>query len=46
MKGAISAYNRGTRGLNDPNTTDSRTTGHDYANDVIARAQYYKERGF
>ncbi len=46
MKAAISAYNRGTGRITDPATSDSGTTGRDYANDVIARAQYFSEQGF
>ena len=46
MKAAISAYNRGTNRITDPATSDSGTTGRDYANDVIARAQYFSEQGF
>jgi soluble lytic murein transglycosylase-like protein len=46
MTASLSAYNRGTRNMDDPGNTDRGTTGGDYANDVIARAQYYKERGF
>jgi LysM repeat protein len=46
MTAAISAYNRGPGGITDPATADRGTTGRDYASDVIARAQYYKERGF
>ncbi|MEW5847769.1 MAG: LysM peptidoglycan-binding domain-containing protein [Myxococcota bacterium] len=46
MKAAISAYNTGNDRWRDPNNTDSTTTGRDYANDVIARARYFRERGF
>ena len=46
LKAAISAYNKGFRGLGDPSSTDRGTTGGDYANDVIARAQYFAAHGF
>jgi hypothetical protein len=36
---AVSRYNGG-RGLAYPNS-DQKTTGNDYGNDVMARAQYY-----
>jgi hypothetical protein len=45
-KAALSAYNRGASRINNPATSDNGTTGRDYANDVIARAQYYHSRGF
>jgi hypothetical protein len=42
LQGAIAAYNTGPSGLS-PNNFDGGTTGRDYSNDVIARAQYYAE---
>ena len=46
LKAAVSAYNKGFVELDDPDRTDRGTTGGDYANDVIARARFYAERGF
>ncbi len=49
-KASISAYNKGpaslVRASADPARTDRGTTGSDYANDVIARAQYFSEHLF
>ncbi|XP_073470805.1 lysozyme g-like isoform X1 [Aquarana catesbeiana] len=46
MKGAISAYNAGPGNVISFDTIDSRTTGRDYSNDVVARAKFYKKNGF
>ncbi|XP_060089821.1 lysozyme g-like [Heteronotia binoei] len=46
LKGGISAYNAGVGNVRTYDRMDSRTTGSDYANDVAARAQYYKRHGF
>lgn len=43
LKGAIAAYNCGPGRVTSYETVDSCTTGHDYSNDVVARAQWYKE---
>lgn len=41
LKGGIAAYNTGD-GRVRSEEVDERTTGHDYSNDVVARAQWYK----
>ncbi|XP_077338853.1 lysozyme g-like [Lithobates pipiens] len=46
MKGAISAYNAGPGNVISFDTIDSRTTGKDYSNDVVARAKFFKRNGF
>ncbi|XP_061436645.1 lysozyme g-like isoform X1 [Lethenteron reissneri] len=45
MKGGISAYNAGTRNVGSYANMDIGTTGDDYANDVVARAQYLRDSG-
>ncbi|XP_053563665.1 lysozyme g [Bombina bombina] len=45
LKGALAAYNAGPNKVVDENI-DKHTTGQDYANDVIARAQYFKHHGY
>ncbi|XP_078739521.1 lysozyme g-like [Lampetra fluviatilis] len=45
MKGGISAYNAGTRNVGSYANMDIGTTGDDYANDVVARAQYLRDNG-
>ncbi|KAJ8393668.1 hypothetical protein AAFF_G00058870 [Aldrovandia affinis] len=45
FKGGIAAYNMGDGSVHSLEV-DSQTTGRDYANDVVARAQYYKGMGF
>jgi hypothetical protein len=48
LQAAIAAYNKGPssaiRASEVPENFDRGTTGGDYSNDVIARAQYYAER--
>ncbi|XP_028671541.1 lysozyme g-like 1 [Erpetoichthys calabaricus] len=46
LKGGISAYNAGDRNVRTYDKMDIGTTGDDYANDVVARAQWYKKNGF
>lgn len=46
MKGGIAAYNCGPFNVKSYANVDSNTTGRDYSNDVVARAQYYKSEGF
>ncbi|KAM5180646.1 lysozyme G-like [Mantella aurantiaca] len=46
MKGALSAYNMGPDNVKSFDKIDSCTTGKDYSNDVVARAQFYKDHGF
>uniref|UniRef100_A0A3B4VAJ6 Lysozyme g n=1 Tax=Seriola dumerili TaxID=41447 RepID=A0A3B4VAJ6_SERDU len=45
LKGGIAAYNMGDGNVRSKNV-DERTTGGDYANDVVARAQWYNNNGF
>ncbi|XP_018418372.1 PREDICTED: lysozyme g-like [Nanorana parkeri] len=44
LKGAIAAYNAGSGNVRDLKDVDSRTTGKDYANDVVARAKFFKKK--
>ncbi|XP_077199613.1 lysozyme g-like [Paroedura picta] len=46
LKGGISAYNAGIRNVQTYERMDIGTTGNDYANDVTARAQFYKKHGY
>nr|XP_056718140.1 uncharacterized protein LOC130488489 [Euleptes europaea] len=46
LKGGISAYNAGLRNVQTYDGMDVGTTGNDYANDVAARAQFYKRNGY
>ncbi|XP_072362017.1 lysozyme g-like 1 [Scyliorhinus torazame] len=46
LKGGISAYNAGTGNVQTYANMDGGTTGNDYANDVVARAQYLKKHGY
>ncbi|XP_078514274.1 lysozyme g-like [Lissotriton helveticus] len=46
LKGGIAAYNAGPGSIRNYSQVDNRTTGHDYSNDVVARAQYYKQHGY
>lgn len=41
LQGAVAAYNKGPGRVTDPSNFDRGTTGGDYSNDVIARAQLY-----
>ncbi|KAM9817559.1 lysozyme g-like [Neosynchiropus ocellatus] len=43
LKGGIAAYNMGDGNVHDRNV-DRYTTGRDYSNDVVARAQWYKRQ--
>ncbi|XP_023268545.1 lysozyme g-like [Seriola lalandi dorsalis] len=45
LKGGIAAYNMGDGNVTSKNV-DERTTGGDYSNDVVARAQWYRRNGF
>uniref|UniRef100_A0A674NV82 Lysozyme g n=1 Tax=Takifugu rubripes TaxID=31033 RepID=A0A674NV82_TAKRU len=45
LKGAIAAYNMGDQNVRSYETVDAATTGRDYSNDVVARAQWYKSEG-
>ncbi|XP_071361859.1 lysozyme g-like isoform X2 [Trachinotus anak] len=44
LKGGIAAYNMGDGNVRSKNVDES-TTGGDYANDVVARAQWYRNNG-
>ncbi|XP_072269484.1 lysozyme g-like [Pyxicephalus adspersus] len=46
LKGAIAAYNAGSGNVRNINDVDSRTTGRDYANDVVGRSQFFKANGY
>ncbi|XP_078403805.1 lysozyme g-like 1 [Cetorhinus maximus] len=46
LKGGISAYNAGPRNVQTYSRVDIGTTGNDYANDVVARAQWLKKHGY
>ncbi|XP_064161693.1 lysozyme g-like [Anguilla rostrata] len=46
LKGGIAAYNCGDQRVCSYEEIDSNTTRHDYSNDVVARAQFYKRNGF
>ncbi|KAF7648500.1 hypothetical protein LDENG_00156160 [Lucifuga dentata] len=46
LKGALAAYNMGVGNVHSYEGVDDNTTGKDYANDVSARAQFYKEHGY
>ncbi|XP_062983559.1 lysozyme g-like [Elgaria multicarinata webbii] len=46
LKGGISAYNAGTKNVRSNDQMDIGTTNDDYANDVVARAKFYKTHGF
>ncbi|XP_051801196.1 lysozyme g-like isoform X2 [Acanthochromis polyacanthus] len=45
LKGGIAAYNMGDRNVHSYENVDGATTGGDYSNDVVARAQWYKTYG-
>ncbi|XP_075912636.1 lysozyme g-like isoform X2 [Petromyzon marinus] len=45
MKGGISAYNAGPGNVQSYPNMDIGTTGNDYANDVVARAQWLRSNG-
>ncbi|XP_074486632.1 lysozyme g-like isoform X2 [Sebastes fasciatus] len=42
LKGGIAAYNMGDGNVDSYGKVDKKTTGEDYSNDVVARAQWYK----
>ncbi|XP_060783351.1 lysozyme g-like [Neoarius graeffei] len=46
FKGGISAYNAGPGNVRTYERMDIGTTGNDYANDVVARAQWFKGKGY
>ncbi|KAK7138343.1 hypothetical protein R3I94_013835 [Phoxinus phoxinus] len=46
FKGGISAYNADVKNVRSYERMDVGTTGDDYANDVVARAQWFKSKGY
>ncbi|OCT68811.1 lysozyme g [Xenopus laevis] len=46
LKGGIAAYNCGLKRVDNYAHVDLHTTGKDYSNDVVARAQWFKKNGF
>ncbi|XP_026135691.1 lysozyme g-like isoform X1 [Carassius auratus] len=46
FKGGISAYNAGLKNIQTYERIDVATTGGDYSNDVVARAQWFKSKGY
>ncbi|XP_017328786.1 lysozyme g isoform X1 [Ictalurus punctatus] len=46
LKGGISAYNAGPGNVRTYEKMDRGTTGDDYANDVVARSQWFKRNGY
>jgi hypothetical protein len=44
--GALAAYNKGDNVVHSYNNVDENTTGKDYSNDVVARAQWYWDNLF
>ncbi|KAK7141666.1 hypothetical protein R3I93_015719 [Phoxinus phoxinus] len=46
FKGGISAYNAGVNNVRTYERMDVGTTGGDYSNDVVARAQWFKSKGY
>ncbi|XP_061839925.1 lysozyme g-like [Nerophis lumbriciformis] len=45
LKGGLAAYNQGPGAVHSLSAVDANTTGRDYSNDVIARAQWYSKYG-
>uniref|UniRef100_UPI0037E78039 lysozyme g-like n=1 Tax=Semicossyphus pulcher TaxID=241346 RepID=UPI0037E78039 len=45
LKGGIAAYNMGDGNVHSYENVDASTTGRDYSNDVVARAQWYRNQG-
>lgn len=43
MQGGVAGYNAGPARVKTLDQIDSKTTGHDYSNDVWARAQFYAQ---
>jgi len=46
VPGGISAYNAGVKNVRSYERMDVGTAGDDYANDVVARAQWFKSKGY
>ncbi|XP_032399675.1 lysozyme g-like [Etheostoma spectabile] len=45
LKGGIAAYNAGDGKIHSYEEVDAKTAGGDYSNDVVARAQWYRNYG-
>ncbi|XP_073334845.1 lysozyme g-like [Pagrus major] len=45
LKGGIAAYHAGDLNVDSYEKVDAKTSGGDYSNDVVARAQWYKNKG-
>ncbi len=46
VSGGIAAYNKGVSRVTTYETIDAITTGLDYSNDVVARAQWFRSKGY
>ncbi|XP_038823157.1 lysozyme g-like [Salvelinus namaycush] len=46
LKGGIAAYNKGEDCVESYEEVDAHTTGVDYSNDVVARAQWFYDHGY
>nr|XP_029531128.1 lysozyme g-like [Oncorhynchus nerka] len=46
LKGGIAAYNKGDDRVESYEEVDTHTTGVDYSNDVVARAQWFYDHGY
>ncbi|KAK2890703.1 hypothetical protein QQF64_006737 [Cirrhinus molitorella] len=46
FKGGIAAYNKGVKRVSSYENIDAKTTGLDYSNDVVARAQWFRNKGY
>jgi len=44
--GGIAAYNTGDKNVHSYENADANTTGRDFSNDVVARAQWYENNFF
>ena len=45
LQGGIAAYNFGVSNVQSWEGLDRGTTNHDYSNDVVARAKFYRRAG-
>ncbi|KAJ8002188.1 hypothetical protein DPEC_G00177230 [Dallia pectoralis] len=46
LKAGLAAYNMGLSNVHCYERVDENTTGKDYSNDVVARAKWYKNKGY
>uniref|UniRef100_A0A8C0YMP8 Lysozyme g n=1 Tax=Cyprinus carpio carpio TaxID=630221 RepID=A0A8C0YMP8_CYPCA len=46
FKGGIAAYNKGVSRVTSYENIDVKTTGLDYSSDVVARAQWFRSKGY